>query len=170
IDLTDTSSPLEILRQAQTDWESGSGGLMTLVLQQATSKTGNDMIVVHAHHIPSSRTGALFSVVHRPNNFYPVTIVPTENDLPNFLKKSYYEPGYNMMAEFAKTTMGNVPGSTVENEWVAETPGEFRSQLRKAFKLGTVKSILLNLSSTNDSSKNANEVKVVGNPAQSDPE
>ena len=36
----------------------------------------------------------------------------------------------------------------MKNEWVAETPGEFRNKLREAFNLGIVKSEVLSLFSS----------------------
>jgi hypothetical protein len=141
--LDDTQSPIEILQEAQRDWEAQSGGLLTLILQTAKSKSDNDLILVHVKHIPSSRTVSLFSVVYRPGNPYPATIQPREDELPKFLRKSYYEPGFD--AGFLLSAATKVQGKTVTNQWVSETPSEFRRNLTDAFNLGIVKSEVLNL-------------------------
>lgn len=148
IDLKDTKSPLEILNDAKEDWEKNSNGAMTLVLQQATTTNGNNMIVVHARHLPSARTGAILKVVHRPASAYPVTIYPEDDGIPDFLKKTYYDPGFDVFAGMIPPSIGKVPPRTVTNEWVAETPAEFRAKLKLAFGLGTAKSIILNLAAT----------------------
>lgn len=148
IELNDTQSPKEILHEAQRDWESDSNGLMTLVLQPTKSESGNDMIIVHAKHSPSNRTASLFSVVYRPANPYPATIQPKDDELPNFLKKSYYEPGFDPMRSFGLMKPANllkIEGRTVTNEWVSDTPSEFRAKLKEVFNLGIVKSEVLNL-------------------------
>lgn len=67
IDLSDTQSPREILKVAQEDWYTSSEGIMELILQDATSKLGDSMIIVHAKHVASNRTSTLFLIVHRPN-------------------------------------------------------------------------------------------------------
>ena len=146
IELSDTQSPMEILGTAKDEWESNSGGALTLVLQMAESKSGNSMIIVHAKHNPTNRTATLFSVVHRPKAPYPATIQPREDDLPNFLKKSYYKPGIDISA--VTGFAGGIQGRIVENEWVSNTPAEFRAKLEEVFNLGVVKGQILNLVST----------------------
>lgn len=141
LNLGDTSSPLEILQLAKQEWTEMSDGLLTLVIQEAESTNNNHMLIVHAMHVPSNRTVTLFSVVHRPSAPYPVTIQPRDNELPNIFKKSYYKPG------FADITagVGSMAGRQVTNNWVCDTPAEFRYQLAEAFNLGTVKSDVLSL-------------------------
>lgn len=46
-----------------------------LILQSSVTESGNPIIIVHAKHVPSNRTTILFSVIHRPNKSYPVTIL-----------------------------------------------------------------------------------------------
>jgi len=139
LDLTDTAPPTAILKTAQGEWEAKSGGVLTLVLQETTSQSGNTMIIVHAKYIPGNRTATLFSVVHRPNAPYPVTIQPEKENLPNSLKKSYRTTGLGEIASIG------VYGQEVENEWVSDTPSEFRSKLEKVFNLGSVKREVLSL-------------------------
>ena len=140
----DTQSPMEILRVAQGDWKTNSSGVLALVLQEAKSQSGNDMIIVHAKHIPSNRSATLFSVVHRPSAPYPVTIQPKEGDLPNFLKKSYCEPGFAAIG----AGISAMQSHTVKNKWVSDTPADFREKLEEVFNLGFVKSAILNLVSS----------------------
>lgn len=141
IQLNDTQTPREILQDAVHDWETESEGQLTLIFQSATTKDGDDMIFVHGKHVPSNRTVTLFSVVSRPGSPYPARIQPRNNELPTYYRKSYYEPG--LMAGLA--LKADMQGRTVTNEWVAETPSEFRAKLVDAFNLGVVKSELLNL-------------------------
>lgn len=142
LDLSDTQSPRDILKVAQEEWHQSSEGLMELVLQDARSKSDNIMIIVHAKHVASNRTSTLFSIVHRPNSPYPVTIQLEAHDLPNFLKKTYESASsYNM--RFAIEAMAS--SQKVSNPWVSDTPAEFRKKLSDAFNEGSVKSIIFNL-------------------------
>jgi len=142
LDLTDTQSPREILEAATADWHTNSDGVMTLVLQDATSKSGNPMIIVHAKHVPSNRTTKVLSVIHRPDNPYPVAIQLEDENLPDFLKKSYTRPS---PAGVAVSVAEFIAEHQVSNRWVSETPAEFRKKLAEAFNQGVVKSRILNL-------------------------
>jgi hypothetical protein len=160
IELSDTQSPKEILKSAQVEWQTGSDGVMELVLQDATSKSGNSMIIVHAKHVPSNRTATLFSVVYRLKHPYPATIQPKDEDLPDFLKKSYSKPGLRSLADL-RTSLLDSPGNMVSNPWVSDTPPEFRKKLADAFNLGIIKSEILNLaSSATESAHSTNEASL----------
>lgn len=111
-----------------------------MVIQEAEATNGHHMLIVHAKHVPSHRTATLFSVVHRPAAPYPAKIQPREDELPEFLQKSYYKPGF---AELTGTIA--TKGRQVTNKWVCDTPSEFRTQLEAVFNLGTVKAEVLNL-------------------------
>jgi hypothetical protein len=139
LDISDTAPPTAILKTAQGEWETKSGGVLTLVLQEAESESGNTMIIVHAKYIPGNRTATLFSVVHRPNAPYPVTIQAEKEDLPEFLKKSYRKPDLGDIASIG------MYGQEIQNKWVSDTPSEFRSKLEEAFNLGSVKRVVLSL-------------------------
>lgn len=154
LDISDTQSPKDILKVAQEDWHQNSGGVMELVLQDARSKSDNIMIIVHAKHVASNRTSTLFSIVHRPNNPYPVTIQLETSDLPDFLKKTYSKSNYGF--SIAVQAMGD---KTISNPWVSDTPAEFRGKLAEAFNKGSVKSIILNLASgaSDDSNEDQQE-------------
>jgi hypothetical protein len=141
LDLTDTASPLDILEEAQREWAEQSQGLLALVIQEAESTDGDRMLIVHAKHVPSNRTATLFSVVHRSDAPYPAKIQPRENELPDFLKKSYYRPGIGDLS----AGMGLATGRQVTNKWVCDTPSEFRSELRNVLNLGIVKSEVLSI-------------------------
>ena len=157
IEISDTQSPMQILETARKDWEKNSGGVLTLLLQDAKSESGNDMIIIHAKHVPSDRIIKLFSVIYRPTSHYPATIQPKKEDLPNFLKKSYYQPNTTLTArslgkleaEVAKQYRRSAEilseGQQVINTWVSENPSEFREKLEQVFNLGIVKSDILNL-------------------------
>lgn len=137
LDLTDVQSPMAILREARSDWEEESDGLLTLILQTAESTSGNDMIIVHAKHNPSNRTATLFSVVYRPDIPYPATLLPKDDELPDFLKKHYIKPGISIGLP--------IEDKTVVNPWVADTPLEFRNNLTEVFNLAIIKSEVLSI-------------------------
>lgn len=153
IELSDTEAPMEILETARKDWETESGGVLTLLLQEAESQSGHHMVIVHAKHVPSNRTATLFSVVHRPSAPYPVTIQPKDDALPVFLQKSYYQPAFSSIA----ATMGMVQGRQVTNKWVSDTPSEFRAKLSEVFNLGVVKCEILSLVSNAPAAQEQNE-------------
>lgn len=142
ISLRDTQSPKDILVGAKKQWREKSGGVLGLIIDDTTSTDGYPMLVVYAEHKPTDRTINLFSVVHRKDSPYPVTIQLNTGDLPDFLKKSYYRPGARSIGLFLQ---GATEGKTVKNKWVAESPSEFRDLLKAVFNLGTVKADILSL-------------------------
>lgn len=173
IQLSDTQSPLEILNTAQEEWRTSSDGIMELVLQDTMSNSGNSMIIVHAKHVISNRTATLFSIVYRADYPYPVTIQPKDEDLPTFLKKSYYKPGARSIAEMKEhislipTTRiaekQGVSGKQVLNQWVSDTPSEFREKLVEVFNLGAIKSEILNLALFPSGNTNISNEDIVEN-------
>lgn len=147
LELSDTAAPMDILRDASEDWKVNSQGLLELIMQSAQSKSGNDMILVHAKHIPSNRTASLLAVVMRPNNPYPARLQPKEEDMPDFFKKTYIKRGIDASPLGLHGTLRSIQALqlTETNKWVAETPSEFRAKLADALNLGAMKSIVLNL-------------------------
>ena len=139
LDMQDTSSPEVILSTASKEWSEQSGGVVTLVIQDAESTSGNRLLIVHAKHVPSNRTVKLFSVLHRPNAPYPARIYAEEDAVPDYLKKTYYKPGIGDMA------IVGARGHDVTNQWVCDTPAEFRRHLIEVFNQGVVKSEVLGL-------------------------
>jgi len=75
LDLQDTDSVLDIPQAAQREWSEQSGGLLTLVIQDAKTEGENQHYIVHAKHAPTDRTLTLFSVQHRTQLMpeYPFT-------------------------------------------------------------------------------------------------
>jgi hypothetical protein len=157
VEISDTQSPKDILNTAQEEWQKASDGILQLVLQDTKSESGNSMIIVHAKNVASNRTATLFSIVHQPEKPYPVTIQPEKEDLPTFLKKSYYEetPPSGWLGSPTTSIHTFINGSPkldikqVVNKWVSDTPPEFREKLSEAFNLGIVKREILNLASIN---------------------
>ena len=168
LDLGDTASPKAILETAKGEWETESDGRLTLMIRDSKSESGNNMILVYAKYIPDNTTTALFSVVHRPNTPYPVTIQPENDYLPQFLKKSYKRQTMSISASIA-ASIGDMSGQPIEktimNEWVAETPTEFRSKLYDAFNLGSVKSAVLGLVTGFHADNNDSECGDYDNPS-----
>lgn len=137
--LSDTQSPRDILKTAQEDWQTNTDGIMELVLQDARSESGNSMIIVHAKHAANNRTAMLFSVVHEDGKPYPVAIQQKSEDLPSFLKKTSQRHAALTAIDFLAPSV---------NQWVSDTPSEFRKKLTEAFNLGIVKREILNLASS----------------------
>lgn len=152
LSLKDTQPPYEMLQSAREEWENQTEGAMTLIFQQDESESGNAMITVHAKHVPSNRTASLLSVIHRPNEPYPATIQPRKERLPDILKKSYYR---SELDDWSVRT--GMKGGTITNEWVSDTPSEFRKKLSEAFNSSPVKTAILGLAC--DSSSEAPENK-----------
>lgn len=142
ININDIQSPKQILKIAQKEWEDESNGVMTLDLQDTQSKSGNSMVIVYAKHIPSNRTSTLFSVIHRPNNPYPVTIQLQNQDLPDYLKKVYISPALTELVTSVRK-VNSLQGYS--NPWVSETPAEFREKLAEVLSDGSIKGQILNL-------------------------
>jgi len=166
ITIEDTRSPKEILEEAQIDWEENTDGIMSLVLQDSDSGTGSSMLIVHATHLPSNITAELFSVVWRSGFPYPSAIQPRkEDDIPQFLKKKYSVKvkNPNSIGGLVRSNTGltgmlaeEETYKTVENHWVADTPVEFEQKLASAFKLASVKRIVLNLAAKGKEAAKAN--------------
>ena len=138
-----------------------------MVIQEAETTNGNHMLVVHVKHVPSNRTVTLFSVVHRSTAPYRAKIQPRDNELPDILKKSYYQP--DLVARMAPG-IGTLTGQKVTNKWVCDTPSEFRSTLRDVFNLGILKSEVLSLVSGTTSSSNTGDEAEERNEDASDGE
>ena len=141
LEVDDVSSPMEILEAARSEWDDKSGGVLTLILEETESQGGYPLINVHAEHNPTQRTVALFSVIHQKRELYPATIKPKSQYLPPFLRKEYYDPGLLEV----DIDDGGMTGRTVTNDWVSETPSEFRENLEDAFNLPYVKTAMFNL-------------------------
>ena len=170
LELSDAKAPLEILRDAQAEWKSSSGGVLDLILQEAAPHTGNYMIIVHAKHVASNRTASLFSVISRKAHPYPARIQPKDEELPDFFKKIYKTVNIRGLASMG-AVINQSKEELIENEWVADTPFEFRVKLHKVFNLGIIKSIILNLISSNDAYNDVGSVtsENVENSANPDP-
>ncbi len=154
LELSDTQSPRDILNTANKDWQTNSNGILELILQDAESESGNPMIIVHAKHMTNEQTATLFSIVHQPKKPYPVAIQLEKEDLPTFLKKSYSQLNlgnhYAALLRPQQESSGQALNQLgqVLNQWVSDTPSEFRKKLSEAFNLGIVKREILNLASS----------------------
>ena len=131
LDLSDTSTPLEVLQEARADWEESSDGTLSLMFREAESEEGADLIYVYALHAPSKRTKELLRVAHRKGQPYPLTITLGMGPLPRYLRRSVENP--------LSYIMGSTSSSrTSTNPWVCDTPREFRDKLAKALNQGQV--------------------------------
>lgn len=155
LELGDTDSPLEILKLAKEDWELESDGKLSLIVQETESTNGNAYLEVHAKYIPTDQTIALFSVVHRHDSPYPSRIQPRDEELPDYFKKKYKKgPG---LLGLSSVMASAAIEREVTNEWVCETPSEFRGNLKKALNLGVIKSEIVSLVSRKNSEPSTTE-------------
>jgi hypothetical protein len=155
IELSDIRSPSEILSEAQSEWEGHSNGLLLLRVSPAALEGEDEFILdVYIVHSPSKRMAKLLSVAHRPEHPYPVEIRPESFDIPRYLKKSYTVqarrsiPPLFSVPDYLRAVEKAIPEistQTITNEWVCDTPSEFRENLRKALNLGSVKSAINNI-------------------------
>lgn len=156
LELGDTDSPLEILKLAKEDWEARSDGQLSLIVQESESTNGHAYLEVHAKYIPTNQTISLFSVLHRHDSYYPSRIQPRDEELPDFFRKKYKRTtGVGLASMMA--TAATVTEKEVTNEWVCETPAEFRVNLRRALNLGVVKSEIVSLVSRKKSEQDISE-------------
>ena len=142
LELEDTASPREILDEARDDWERSSGGKFTLLFQDAESETGNRLTKVHAKFKPAGRTAEIFTVVQRPDKPYPAKIELTDRGLPNILRRKYFVPGED------DDDLDDPRGHWVRNDRVADSPAEFRAELRAALTLDETKGEIVSLAAS----------------------
>jgi len=157
IELSSILSPSEILEEARRDWEVNSNGLLLLRISQVPIESEEESILdVYIVHSPSKRMAKVLSVAHRPNQPYPIEIRPESFNIPKYLKKSYEiqtrrSPSSSLFFSLAdqmraiERTLPEVTTKTIINEWVCDTPAEFREKLEKAFNLGAIKSTINNI-------------------------
>jgi hypothetical protein len=170
VNVNDVVAPTTILHSARREWESTSGGLLTLVIQSAADEDGYDMSVVHARHAESTKMVTLFSVVSRSGSPYPVRIVPRDDEIPTFFLKSYKSTPLNMLHGLPDLSgILEAQERTVENPWVADTPLEFRRKLKEVFNLSSVKSQVLNLLASHGGQNDVNEQADTGADASIEP-
>ena len=152
LDLKDTDTVHDILQAAQKEWQERSLGQLVLLLQDERSSDGHQLYIIHAKHVPTNRILALFRVKHLAGEAYPASIQPREDKLPNYLRKTYYEPG---PADYmTQDDPNDEPGRIVTNKWVANSPAEFRNMLHEVFNLDSIKSALVAFVSTKPVSTN----------------
>ena len=149
INISDISPPLAILRDAQSEWEEATGGALALDIDVGISDKGLSLISVRAVRRANDRSATLFRVTHRQDNPYPAAVIPEGEDLPTPLRKTYFQRGFPSLgginAAVLASTMMNSEGKMSTNEWVADTPAEFRELLEKALTRGYAKGVILNL-------------------------
>jgi hypothetical protein len=96
--------------------------------------------------VPSIRLQvSLFTVKHRDGVNYPVSIIPPDEELPNFLKEEYTVKSkpFAVISDY-DTTFGRKE-TVVKNEWIASSPIEFHDKLAKILKTSTIKARIISL-------------------------
>jgi hypothetical protein len=157
IELSSILSPSEILEEARREWEVDSNGLLLLRISQVLIESEEETILdVYIVHSPSKRMAKVLSLAHRPNQPYPIEIRPESFNIPKYLKKSYEiqtrrSPSSSVFSSLVdqmralERTLPEVITKTITNEWVCDTPAEFREKLEKVFNLGVIKSTINNI-------------------------
>lgn len=155
IELSEIFSPSEILENAKREWDARSNGILLLQISQAFLESEEELVLeVYIVHSPSKRMAKALSVAHRPNHPYPIEIRPEPFNIPKYLKKSYKiqsrrspSPLFSIVDQMREIerALPEVVTQTITNEWVCDTPTEFREKLEKAFNLGTIKSTIHNI-------------------------
>ena len=155
IELSEIFSPSEILEDAKRDWDAHSNGILLLQISQALVESEEELVLdVYVIHSPSKRMAKVLSVAHRPNHPYPIEIRPESFNIPKYLKKSYKtqtrrspSPLFSIADQMRaiERALPEVVTQTITNEWVCDTPSEFKEKLENAFNLGSVKSTIHNI-------------------------
>jgi hypothetical protein len=152
LEITNAQSPLDILSEAKNEWDTKGQGIVTLLVDGGRSALHGDsdltLIHVYAMHIPSERVESLLTVIYASGKPYPARISPEKDDIPEYLRKERFVPAKIsglMSPSILNTFREAIPAHTVSEEWVCESPEEFRKQLSKALTLGRVKSAITNI-------------------------
>lgn len=147
-------APLEILREQANHLERRTSGVLVgeihpqEVMEEDIVQRISIRFEVHAPKI--DKRVKLFEVVHQPDLEYPIAFIPPEDDMPNYLKDKYYQPGTGEILKLVNTaeifsTIMNSKGNWVENEWVAASPIVFREKLKAILNMASVKAIVMSL-------------------------
>lgn len=172
LEIINAQSPLDILSEAKDEWDAKGQGVVTLLVDEgrSTLRSHGDidvtLIRVYALHIPTERVESLLTVIHVSGKPYPARINPEKEDIPAYLRKERFVPAKKaglMPPSILQSISEAIPAHTVTEEWVCESPEEFRRQLAKALTLGHVKSAITNIiaGSTNHAqSADASELSV----------
>jgi hypothetical protein len=157
-------APLEILNEQAKHLEQRTNGVLIgethvqEVIEEEKVQRISIRFEVHAPRI--DKRVKMFEVVHQPELEYPVALIPPEDDIPNYLKEKYYQPGAGEIMKLVNTahlfsTMMQSKGSWVENEWVATSPIVFRQKLKDILSMASVKAIVLSLIAKSNRSEEA---------------
>ena len=173
LEIVNVQSPLDILSEAKDEWDAEGQGVITLLVDDGRS-TKSDVVYafirVYALHIPTERVENLLTVVHVCDKPYPARIELEKEDTPAYLRKERYVPARKaglMNSDIFQALNKTIPAHTVYEEWVCQSPDEFRKQLAKALTRGSVKSAITNIiaastKDTDSSSTSAISVEETG--------
>lgn len=155
LEIVNVQSPLDILSEAKNEWDAEGQGVIKLLVVEGRSTipaTTPDIVYacirVYAQHIPTERIEHLLTVIHVCDKPYPARIELVKEDIPANLRKERFVParsGGLLSSDLFKTLNEAAPAHTVSEEWVCQSPGEFRKQLAKALTRGSVKSAITNI-------------------------
>ena len=141
-------SPEEILEHQASRLEARTNGLLAGHLVKHVAE---DRVVI-GFEVEAPRAGSrvrLFEVQHRLDFEYPVSIVPPDDELPEFLRERVYQAGPgDLLRPLVGTSVAKAlaaPGEWVENTWLAASPNEFVEKVETLLRRPAVKAIVLSL-------------------------
>ena len=153
-EVINAQAPLCILSEAKNEWDAKGKGVVTLLIDEGSPASlvddDTDMTFIHVYltHIPTGRVENLLTVIHANGKPYPARINPEKEDTPHYLRKQRIVPAKKpglISASILQSLSEAIPAHTVTEEWVCESPDDFRKQLAKALTLGRVKSAITNI-------------------------
>lgn len=149
------SAPNEVLYRAAEELEAQTGTLKaTLSERIADERVTVEFLITN---VASGACLGLFETSYRAASPYPLAITPPKYELPDYLKRERFVPGFpglGAMATLAsfehmhRVLNEPTPGRTVTNDWVCATPAEFEEKLESLFETDEVKSLLVGLLAT----------------------
>ncbi len=149
LEITNLQSPLDILSEAKLEWDSKGQGIISLLVDEGRSTSGSDstsvIIHVYALHIPSQRLARLLTIFHVTEKPYPARINPEKEDIPDYLRKERIGASSRSSLAAIESFRVSMSQNTSVDEWVCESPDEFRRQLVKALNRGSVKAAVTNI-------------------------
>jgi len=144
----DVISPEEILKHQARRLEERTGALL---VGHVVRREGDDRVVIgfEAEAPRADSRVRLFEVHHRLQFEYPASILPPDEDLPDFLRDRVYRPtmseAMTAVGRIGSSVLGAGSGEWVENEWVASSPREFSEKVENVLRRPAVKGIVLSL-------------------------
>lgn len=145
-------TPDEILTKQAGHLTERTGGLIAgNVVREEVKSESEETKVVLRFEIASARVDKrikLFEAAHRDGFEYPVSLTPPSDELPNYLKEKYYQPGMSEIMSIITQNQFDLlkqKGCWIENDWVASSPIAFANKVQSILSMPSVKSAVMSL-------------------------